>query len=65
MTNRKPTFAIVGAGMGGLTAAATLRQAGYDVRVYEQASRFARIGAGRRYAVDYPEIPSAGRSQRE
>src|SRR4051812_7407654 len=46
MTNRKQTFAIVGAGMGGLTAAATLRQAGYDVRVYEQASRFARIGAG-------------------
>ena len=46
MANRKPTFAIVGAGMGGLTAAAALRQAGYDVRVYEQASRFARIGAG-------------------
>src|SRR4051812_18249695 len=46
MTTAKHTFAIVGAGMGGLTAAATLRQAGYDVRVYEQASRFARIGAG-------------------
>src|SRR3954451_6370035 len=46
MTNRKPTFAIVGAGMGGLTAAAPLRRAGYAVRVYEQASRFARIGAG-------------------
>jgi len=46
MANRNPSFAIVGAGMGGLTAAAALRKAGYDVRVYEQASRFARIGAG-------------------
>jgi 2-polyprenyl-6-methoxyphenol hydroxylase-like FAD-dependent oxidoreductase len=42
----KPSIAIVGAGLGGLTAAATLRLAGFDVRVYEQASRFARIGAG-------------------
>jgi 2-polyprenyl-6-methoxyphenol hydroxylase-like FAD-dependent oxidoreductase len=40
------SIAIVGAGMGGLAAAATLRRAGFDVQVYEQASRFARIGAG-------------------
>jgi 2-polyprenyl-6-methoxyphenol hydroxylase-like FAD-dependent oxidoreductase len=40
------SIAIVGAGMGGLTAAATLRQAGFQVQVYEQAQRFARIGAG-------------------
>jgi len=40
------SIAIVGAGMGGLTAASTLRQAGFDVHVYEQATRFARIGAG-------------------
>jgi 2-polyprenyl-6-methoxyphenol hydroxylase-like FAD-dependent oxidoreductase len=40
------SIAIVGAGMGGLTAAATLRQAGFDVQVYEQTPRFARIGAG-------------------
>lgn len=32
--------------MGGLAAAATLRAIGAEVRVYEQASRFARIGAG-------------------
>jgi 2-polyprenyl-6-methoxyphenol hydroxylase-like FAD-dependent oxidoreductase len=32
--------------MGGLAVAATLRQAGFDVRVYEQAARFARVGAG-------------------
>jgi salicylate hydroxylase/6-hydroxynicotinate 3-monooxygenase len=40
------SIAVVGAGMGGLTAAATLQQAGADVHVYEQAGRFARIGAG-------------------
>jgi 2-polyprenyl-6-methoxyphenol hydroxylase-like FAD-dependent oxidoreductase len=32
--------------MGGLAVAATLRQAGFDVDVYEQTSRFTRIGAG-------------------
>src|SRR6202040_970155 len=42
----KLSIAIVGAGIGGMTAAATLRQIGVDVRVYEQAPRFARIGAG-------------------
>ena len=43
---RKRSIAIVGAGMGGLAAAATLRQVGIDVQVYEQAQRFARVGAG-------------------
>ena len=42
----KPKIAIVGAGMGGLAAAATLRQVGIEVTVYEQARQFARIGAG-------------------
>jgi 6-hydroxynicotinate 3-monooxygenase len=40
------TIAIVGAGMGGLAAAAALRRVGIDVTVYEQAAQFARIGAG-------------------
>jgi salicylate hydroxylase/6-hydroxynicotinate 3-monooxygenase len=40
------TVAVVGAGIGGLTAANTLGQAGFDVQVYEQASQFARVGAG-------------------
>jgi len=40
------SIAIVGAGLGGLTAASTLRQAGFDVHVYEQAGRFTRLGAG-------------------
>lgn len=40
------SIAVVGAGMGGLTAAAALLAAGARVTVYEQASRFARVGAG-------------------
>jgi len=40
------SIAIVGAGMGGLAAAAALRRLGIEVAVYEQASQFARIGAG-------------------
>src|SRR4029077_18019303 len=43
---KKLSVAVVGAGMGGLAVAATLRRVGIDVRVYEQAVRFARIGAG-------------------
>jgi 2-polyprenyl-6-methoxyphenol hydroxylase-like FAD-dependent oxidoreductase len=39
-------IAVVGAGIGGLTVAATLRGIGIDVQVYEQASQFARVGAG-------------------
>lgn len=41
-----PKVAIIGAGMGGLAAASTLRGIGVDVEVYEQAPAFARIGAG-------------------
>jgi FAD-dependent urate hydroxylase len=36
---------IVGAGMGGLSAAIALRQAGHDVHVYERAPELAPIGA--------------------
>ena len=43
---RKLSVAVVGAGMGGLAAASTLRSAGAEVQVYEQARQFARIGAG-------------------
>ena len=39
-------IAIVGAGIGGLAAAALLKRAGHDIRVYEQAPRFSRVGAG-------------------
>jgi 6-hydroxynicotinate 3-monooxygenase len=40
------SVAIIGAGMGGLAAAATLRRAGVGVTVYEQAAQFSRLGAG-------------------
>ena len=46
MRTSKLSIAVVGAGMGGLAVAATLRRFGMDVRLYEQAPRFARIGAG-------------------
>lgn len=46
MTKSLANVAIVGAGMGGLTAAAVMRRAGFDVTVYEQATRFGRVGAG-------------------
>ena len=39
-------IAIVSAGMGGLATAAALRRVGIEVAVYEQATQFARIGAG-------------------
>ena len=37
---------VVGAGIGGLTAALSLRQAGIDVHVYEQAAVLREVGAG-------------------
>jgi salicylate hydroxylase/6-hydroxynicotinate 3-monooxygenase len=46
MTQRKLSIAIIGAGMGGLTAAATLRRVGIDAQIYEQAAKFHRLGAG-------------------
>ena len=46
MAQRKPRVAIIGAGIGGLAAAASLRRVGVDARIYEQARRFARLGAG-------------------
>jgi 6-hydroxynicotinate 3-monooxygenase len=46
MAKRKLNVAIIGAGMGGLAAAAALRLKGIDVAVYEQAKQFARVGAG-------------------
>ncbi len=37
---------IIGAGIAGLSAAAALRKFGFDAVIYEQAHRFARVGAG-------------------
>lgn len=37
---------IVGGGIGGLAAALSLQQAGFDVHVYEQAGTLGEVGAG-------------------
>src|SRR5690242_19375488 len=39
-------IAVIGGGIGGLSAALQLLKAGLDVQVYEQASRIGEIGAG-------------------
>jgi len=44
--NQQQRIAAIGGGMGGLTAAALLQRAGFQVTVYEQARQIARIGAG-------------------
>ena len=43
---RGTSIAVIGAGLGGATAAAWLQREGFAVRVYEQAQFFERIGAG-------------------
>jgi 2-polyprenyl-6-methoxyphenol hydroxylase-like FAD-dependent oxidoreductase len=43
---RNIRIAIIGAGIGGLAAAAALRRVGVEVEIYEQAEKFARVGAG-------------------
>jgi salicylate hydroxylase len=40
------SIAIIGGGIGGLTAAASLLRAGFDVQVYEQTRTLAEVGAG-------------------
>lgn len=38
--------AIIGAGLGGLVAGAMLEKRGHEVRIFEQAPQFTRLGAG-------------------
>lgn len=42
----KTRIAVIGAGLGGATAAALLERSGHDVVLYEQAQAFSRLGAG-------------------
>jgi len=46
MTQTGLSVAVIGGGIGGLAAAASLLQAGFDVQVYEQAGALSEIGAG-------------------
>ena len=43
---RKPRIAIIGGGIGGLTAAAAFRARGYEIDVYERAGSLSEVGAG-------------------
>jgi flavin-dependent dehydrogenase len=46
MTIGSLRIAVIGGGIGGLTAALALRQAGFDVDVYEQAPELTEVGGG-------------------
>ena len=46
MAHRDTSIAVIGGGIGGLTAALSLLQEGFNVRVYEQAREFRELGAG-------------------
>lgn len=45
MSKANPEIAVVGAGLGGCTAAALLQKQGFNVTLYEQAPQFSRVGA--------------------
>ena len=46
MAQCKGSIAIVGAGIGGLCAGVFLSRLGFEVTIYDQGSRFGRVGAG-------------------
>jgi salicylate hydroxylase len=46
MNTKALRIAVIGGGIGGLTAALSLRQAGFDVEVYEQAPELTEVGGG-------------------
>src|SRR5712692_6250669 len=46
MTGAQLRIAVVGGGIGGLTAALSLRRAGFEVDVYEQAPELTEVGGG-------------------
>jgi uncharacterized protein with NAD-binding domain and iron-sulfur cluster len=56
---RRPTVAVLGAGIGGLTAAHELAQRGFDVTVYE-ARDDERNGLGSEPAGTYPPVKLGG-----
>ena len=49
-------IAIIGGGIGGLSAALHLLKAGFDVQVYEQAPRITEIGAGIQISPDRKSV---------
>jgi salicylate hydroxylase len=55
-TGRKLRVAVIGAGIGGLTAAAALRQAGFEIQVYERARELSEVGAGLQVAPNAVKV---------
>ena len=45
-TSNRVSVGVIGGGIGGLSAALSLLQAGFDVQVYEQAPMLGEVGAG-------------------
>lgn len=54
--NRRKRIVIIGAGIGGMTAAGALRQRGFDVQVYERARELGEIGAGLQVAPNAVKV---------
>ena len=46
MASKNIRIAVIGGGIGGLTTAISLLQAGFDVQVYEQSRLLSEVGAG-------------------
>jgi len=57
-SERKPTFAIIGAGMSGLLAAIKLREAGYEFTVFEKAARVGGTWRENTYPGIACDVPS-------
>jgi 6-hydroxynicotinate 3-monooxygenase len=55
----KPSFAIVGAGLGGLLTGVLLQRAGYECKIYEQSPAIGRVGAGINIAPNSTRIFAA------
>jgi 2-polyprenyl-6-methoxyphenol hydroxylase-like FAD-dependent oxidoreductase len=58
MTTAK-TIAVIGGGIGGMTAALSLLRRGIDVEVYEQAARLEEVGAGIQISANGTRILAA------
>src|ERR1700722_4284067 len=56
--------AIVGGGIGGLTAALALARRGIDVDVYEKGPELRELGAGVQISANGPGVPPALASRR-
>ena len=46
MGNRAKRIAVIGGGIGGMTAAAALHQRGFEVSIYERAANLGGVGFG-------------------